>query len=430
MSLKLESVAGAAAEDAPRAGHVRWIVVGLLFLVNVLNYFDRQMLGVLKPLLSRELHWSEIGYGDIVFWFQASYALSYLAFGRFVDRFGAKAGLGLAFFVWSLAQIAHGFARTMTQFAMARMALGAGEGGVYPSGLRAVAEWFPRQERAFAIGLFNAGVNIGAIVTPLLVPVVVLALGWQAAFVLTGSLSLLWLAAWILIYSNPQTNKRVSAAELAFIGNSRDEPGKRIAWSAVVRRRETWAYAVGKFLIDPIWWFFLFWLPDFFAKRHGLDLKSFGVPLAGVYLFSDAGNVAGGWISSHLIGRGVSVDLARKSTMLVCALLATPVMALTYVDNLALAVAILAVATASHQAFSVNLFTIPSDVFPRAAMGSVVGFGGMCGAIGGMAMAKYAGWVLEKVGSFTPIFIVAGTAYLLALWSIHMLVPKLTRVNL
>jgi ACS family hexuronate transporter-like MFS transporter len=391
----------------------RWIVVFLLFLANVLNYFDRQMLAVLKPLLSGEMHWSEIQYGDIVFWFQASYALSYLAFGRFVDRFGAKLGFGVAFLIWSCAQIAHGLARSAFDFTLARMALGAGEGGVYPAGLSAVAEWFERRERAFATGLFNAGVNIGAIVTPLVVPVIVLTLGWRAAFVLTGSLSLLWLVAWILIYRAPQTSA---------------DTGPKIPWSVVLRKKETWAYAAAKFLIDPVWWMFLFWLPDFFAKRHGLDLKSFGPPLVAIYLVSDLGNVAGGYASSRLIKAGISPNAARKGTMLVCALLALPVAFAMYIDTLWPAVAVLALAAAAHQAFSVNLFTIPSDVFPRAAMGSVIGIGGMFGAAGGMVMAKYAGWVLDRLGTFTPMFVVAAFSYLLALLIIHLLSPKLEPV--
>ncbi len=414
---------------ALRIGHVRWIVVALLFLVNVLNYFDRQMLAVLKPLLSHEMHWNEIQYGDIVFWFQASYAASYLAFGRFVDRFGAKLGFAAAFLIWSFAQIGHGFARGAGDFIAARVALGAGEGGVYPAGLRAVAEWFPRRERAFATGLFNAGVNIGAVVTPLLVPVIVLTLGWRSAFVLTGSASLLWLVAWILIYGNPRASTLLGAAELAYIESDPADDTAKIAWNRVLRKKETWAYAIAKFIIDPIWWMFLFWLPDFFAKRHGLDLKSFGPPLVAVYLMSDAGNVAGGFVSSLLIRKGVSVNAARKATMLVCALLATPVAAAMYIDSLWLAVAVVGLAASAHQAFSVNLFTIPSDLFPRAAVGSVVGVGGMFGAIGGMAMAKYAGWALERLGTFTPIFIVAASSYLLALLAIQLLSPKLAPVK-
>ncbi len=408
-----------------RVGAVRWIVVALLFVAMVFNYVDRQMLGVLKPTLAAEFHWSETDYADIVFWFQAAYAVSYLAFGRFVDSVGAKVGFGVAFFLWSLAQIAHGAARNISDFILARVALGIGEGGAYPAGLTAVAQWFPKKERALATGLFNAGVNIGAIVTPLLVPVIVLSMGWRAAFVIVGAASMLWLVAWLLLYRSPRHHKGLSATELAHIESDPPDEVTKVPWRRVIMRRETWAYAVGKFTIDPIWWMFLFWLPDFLSKRHGLDLKTFGPPLVVIYLMSDAGNVIGGWISSALIKRGMSVNSARKFTMLGCALCAVPVAFTMFVDDLWVAVGIIGLATAAHQAFSVNLFTLPSDMFPRAAVGSVVGIGGMCGAIGGMAMAKYAGFVLETLGTYTPIFIVAASAYLVALLAIHLLSPRL-----
>ncbi len=409
-------------------GHRRWIVVALLFAALVFNYFDRQMLGVLKPMLARELHWSELQYADIVFWFQAAYALGYVAFGPVVDRFGAKAGFALAFLIWSVAQFAHGFARGISDFIAARMLLGLGEGGAYPSGLTAIAIWFPKKERAFATGLINAGVNIGTIVTPLVVPAIVLAFGWRAAFIFTGAASLLWLIAWLVIYRTPRKSKNLTAAELAYIESDAPDTITKIPWRAVLRKKETWAYAIGKFLIDPIWWMFLFWLPDFFAKRYGLDLKSYGPPLVAVYILSDAGNVAGGWFSSFLMKRGVRANRARKGTMLVCALLATPVAFAMYASNLWQAVAIIGLATAAHQAFSVNLFTIPSDLFPRAAVGSVVGIGGMCGSIGGMGIALFTGFVLETFHTYTPVFIVAASAYLVALAFIHMLTPRMKPV--
>ncbi len=413
---------------APRGGWVRWTVVALLFSAMVFNYFDRQMLAVLKPTLSREMHWRETQYADMVFWFQAAYAASYLLFGRVVDRVGARIGFAFTFAIWSIAQILHGAARGVMDFMLARVLLGLGEGGAYPSGLSAVAEWFPRQERALATGLFNAGVNIGAIVTPLVVPAVVLTFGWRAAFVLTGAASLVWLTVWLLVYRTPEQHKGLSAAELAFIRSDPPDTAAAIPFLRLLRMRETWAYAAGKFLIDPIWWMFLFWLPDFLAKRHGLDLKSFGVPLVVIYLMSDVGNLVGGWTSSALIRRGLSVNAARKLTMLGCAIAAAPVAFAMHADSLWLAVGIIGLATAAHQAFSVNLFTLPSDLFPRHSIGSVVGLGGALGAVGGMAMAKYAGWVLQEIGSYTPIFIVAACAYPTALLVIHLLSPRLTPV--
>lgn len=414
----------AAAGSLP-LGRRRWLVVGLLFAAMVINYVDRQTIGLLKGDLTRALGWSEGDYANIVFWFQASYAAAYLLWGRVIDRIGAKWGLGLAFLVWQLAHLAHAGARSLNGFIAARLMLGAGEGGAFPGSIKAVAEWFPKSERAFATGLFNAGSNIGAIVTPLVVPAITLAFGWQAAFIATGVAGLIWLPIWGLFYRRPRDHKQLSAAELAHIERDPPDVVGAVPWTRLLGKRETWAYAIGKFLIDPIWWMFLFWLPDFLSKRHGLDLKSFGPPLVVIYLLSDVGSVAGGWLSSRLMSRGWSVNRARKTTMLICALAATPVAFAAEVNSLWLAVGIIGLATAAHQGFSANLYTLPGDVFPRSAVGSVVGIGGMLGAVGGMLMAKYAGFVLDRLGSYTPIFLVAGSAYLLALAAVHLLSPRL-----
>ncbi len=410
--------------EAGRVGRYRWVVVGLLFAAMVLNYVDRQMIGVLKPTLQKEFGWSELTYADIIFWFQASYAVSYLLFGRFVDRVGARIGYATAFSIWTIGHMAHGFARGVGGFISARVFLGVGEGGGFPGGVKAVAEWFPKKERALATGLFNAGTNIGAIVTPLLVPAITLTMGWRMAFIITGVASFVWLPLWLLMYRRPEEHPRVSPAELAYIQSDGPDLAQKIGWMKIIRVKETWAYAIGKFLIDPIWWMFLFWLPDFLSKRYQLDLKSFGPPLVGIYLLSDVGSVAGGWLSSSMIKRGFSVNRARKLTMLICGIAVVPVPLAAYADSVWMAVAIIGVATAAHQAFSANLYTLPSDVFPRGAVGSVVGIGGMVGAIGGMAMAKYAGWVLDRIGTYTPIFVIAASAYLLALLVVHLLVPR------
>jgi ACS family hexuronate transporter-like MFS transporter len=425
-----EATAAAPAPEAGRVGNVRWIVVALLFTAMVINYVDRQMLGFLKPTLSKELGWSETNNADIVFYFQAAYAASYVLFGRFVDRVGAKIGYTVAFIVWTIGHVACGAARTVTEFSMARIVLGVGEAGGFPCGLKAVTEWFPKKERALATGIFNAGTNIGAIVTPLAVPGLVLTFGWQMAFVITGVVSLVWLPVWLIFYRNPRNHPRLKSAELAHIEQDPPDTSKPIGWVRLLTVKETWAYALGKFLIDPIWWFFLFWLPDFFAKRYGLDLMTFGPPLVAIYLLSDVGSVGGGWLSSSLIHRGMSINAARKTVMLICAIAVIPVAFAMYADNMWVAVGILGLATAAHQAFSANLYTLPSDVFPRNAVGSVAGFGGMVGAIGGMAMAKYAGYVLEKIGSYTPLFIAAASAYLIALLVVHVLSPKLTPVEI
>ncbi|MFV3130395.1 MFS transporter [Niveispirillum sp. KHB5.9] len=404
----------------------RWIVVALLFAATVINYVDRQMLGLLKPILSVEFGWTETDYADIVFTFQAAYAVFYLLFGRFIDVIGARWGYALAFTVWNFAHIAHAAASTLAQFMAARLFLGAGEAGNFPAGLKAVADWFPKKERALAVGLFNAGANIGAIITPLIVPVITLTWGWQAAFVVTGLLSFVWLGAWLAFYRTPETHKTISAEELAHIRSDAEPPlTHRIGWSVLLKRRETWAYAGAKFLTDPVWWLFLFWLPDFLSRTYGLDLKGFGPPLVAIYILSDVGSVAGGWFSSRLMKGGMGVNGARKFAMLACAAFVLPVVLATSVSNLWVAVLILGLATAGHQGFSANLLTLPSDLFPRAAVASVVGIGGMAGAVGGMLMSKFTGWVLDTTGSYTPILLVAAGAYPLALLLLHLLSPRL-----
>ncbi|BBD03026.1 MAG: MFS transporter [Alphaproteobacteria bacterium] len=415
-------------EDRPPTRY-RWVVVALLFAATAINYVDRQMIGVLKPTLSAEMAWSETDYANIVFWFQAAYAVGYLGFGRIVDLVGARFGYAIAVVIWTIAHMAHGGVHSVTQFAMARFGLGVGESGNFPAGIKAVTEWFPQKERAFAIGLFNAGANIGAIVTPLLVPWLTVAYGWRVAFYATGIFGVLWLIAWLALYRKPEAHKKISAEELAYIRQDPADPVQPIGWGRLITVRETWAYAIGKFCIDPIWWFFLFWLPGYLGTRYGLDLLSFGPPLVAIYLLSDLGSVAGGWMSGRLMKAGKSVNAARKLTMLLCACAVLPVFFAQSIDNLWVAVLIIGIATAAHQAFSANLYTLPSDLFPRGAVGSVVGIGGTVGAMGGMAMAKYAGYVLDSIGSYTPLFAVAASAYFVALAAVHLLSPRLERVS-
>ena len=415
---------------SPKASRYRWVICGLLFSATAINYIDRQIIGVLKPQLAHEFHWTETNYGDIVFWFQAAYAIGYLGFGRLIDQIGARLGYAAAVVIWTTAHMAHAVISSLTGFIFVRIGLGLGESGNFPAGLKAVAEWFPKGERALATGIFNAGSNVGAIITPLLVPAVTLAFGWRAAFIVTGLLTLAWLAAWLILYRAPQGHPRVNPAELALIQADPADPPTPIAWLRLLRVRETWAYALGKFLIDPIWWMFLFWLPDFFAKRHHLDLQHFGPPLAAVYILSDVGSVVGGWMSSRLMRSGRSLNLSRKLSMLIPALAVLPIVGAAYVENLWAATALVGLATAAHQAFSCNLYTLPSDVFPRRAVASVVGIGGAAGAIGGMLMAKYAGFILDSVGSYTPIFIVAGSVYLLARLAVQLLCPRYAPVSL
>ncbi|QYU69100.1 MFS transporter [Leptolyngbya sp. 15MV] len=405
----------------------RWVICALLFLATTINYIDRQIIGILKPTLSAEFGWSEQDYADIVFWFQAAYAIGLVTVGRVIDIVGVRWGYAIAVAVWSFFGMAHAAASSVATFAMARFGLGIGEAGNFPAAVRATADWFPKRERAFATGLFNSGSNVGAIITPLLVPwlVIDLALGWQAAFLITGALGFLWLIAWFVYYRQPEESPRVSPAELALIRSDPIEGDSKIKWAELAKHRQTWAFAIGKFMTDPIWWFFLFWLPDFFGKNYGLDLKTFGPPLVAIYLLADVGSIAGGWYSSFLIKRGWSINAGRKFAMLICALCVLPVSLAIYAENLFIAVAIIGLAAAAHQGWSANLFTLASDTMPRRAVASVVGFGGTAGAIGGMLMAQYAGYVLENTGSYTPIFLMIGSMYLLALLIIHLINPRL-----
>ena len=415
--------------QAPRASRYRWVICGLLFAATAINYVDRQMIGVLKPTLARELTWSESDYANIVFWFQVAYAVGYLSFGRIVDQLGARLGYALALVIWTLSHMAHGLASSVTQFALARFGLGIGESGNFPAGIRAVADWFPQKERAFAIGLFNAGANVGAIITPLVVPWLVLMFSWRIAFYVTGILGIAWLIAWWTMYRPPEQHPRVSGEELDWIRQDPPDPSRRIGWLQLLAVRETWAYAIGKFCIDPIWWFFLFWLPGYLFDRYHLDLRSFGLPLAAIYLISDLGSVAGGWMSSRLIRSGRSVNVARKITMLLCALCITPIFLAQGIDSIWGAVAIIGLATAGHQAFSANLYTFPSDVFARNAVGSVVGIGGTLGAIGGMSMALFTGYILETTHSYALLFAICAAAYFVALLAVHLLSPRLAVVT-
>jgi ACS family hexuronate transporter-like MFS transporter len=413
-----------------RVGKYRWVIVALLFVATVINYVDRQMLGVLKPLIQDEVGWSEIDYGNIVFYFQLTYSIFYLLFGAFVDKAGAKIGYGIAFVFWQLAHIAHAGARELGHWYIVRMALGIGEAGNFPGGLKAITEWFPKKERAFAIGVFNAGSNIGAIICPIVAPMIYHLWGWQMAFIITGVIGMFWIIAWLLIYKRPEEHPKVGAAELAHIQQDPPDDEKKVGWFSLLPKKETWAYSLGKFLIDPVWWMLLFWLPSFFKSTFTLDIPTYTVVLATVYLISDVGSVAGGWLSSTLIRRGASVNVGRKVAMLVCAVLAVPYLFITSIDNLWIATIVVGIVAAAHQGFSANLYAIPGDVFPRRANASVVGIGGMLGGVGGMIMAKSVGWVLETIGGYTQIFFVCGLIYLLALAVVHVLSPRLEPVRI
>jgi len=410
---------------APAVGRYRWRVCAMLLAATTINYIDRQVLGVLAPFLQDEIGWNEIEYGYIVTAFQAAYAIGLLCAGAVIDRFGTRIGYALAISVWSLAAMGHALAASVVGFIVARFALGLGEAGNFPAAIKTVAEWFPRRERAFAVGIFNAGSNIGAIVAPLMVPVVAAAWGWQAAFLCTGVLSITWLAVWLTTYRTPEQQPKLSAAELAHIRSDPPEPTVKIPWLQLLRHRQAWSFVAAKFITDPVWWLFLFWLGKFLASEYDLSLAKIGLPMIIVYLMADVGSIAGGWLAGRFIRLGWSVNRARKTAMLVCALCVAPVVFVTQVDNLWVAVALIGLAMAGHQGWSANVFTLPSDMFPRHAVASVVGIGGFAGAVGGMAMSMFTGAQLESTGSYARIFLIAGSAYLVALLVVHLLVPKL-----
>lgn len=414
---------GAEPASKPR-GQIRWFVCALLFAAVVLSYVDRLVLPTLKPLLQHRYGWSETGYADLAVWFQAAYGVSYLLFGRLVDRLGERIGYALAATLWTIGHMAHALFTSSSAMLIARIPLAIGEGGAFPAALAATNAWFPRSERALAIGIFNAGSNVGAIVTPLIVPIIAVTLGWRMAFIATGLLTLVWVVAWLGFYRTPEDHPRLSGEERAWIESEPAEVQRAVPWRTLLRLRQTWAYVAGRFLIDPIWWTFLFWLPDFFNRQFGVKMLDFGPPLVAVYLLADAGSIGGGWLSSRLLARGWTANRGRKTAMLVCALFALPIAFATHAPGLWSAVLLIGLACACHQGFSANVFAIPGDLFPRGTTGSVIGLGGLAGAIGGMLMARFAGSILEHVGSYQPIFLVASVAYLVALLAIHLLVPR------
>ena len=438
-------------QAAPRAGRVRWGICALLFLATTINYIDRQVIALLKGTLKGEFQISDSEYGVIVFCFQFAYALGFPLAGRLMDSLGVRRGFALAVGVWSVAAMAHAIAHwfpwltvraplveppffavltgAAAGFALARFALGIGEAGNFPACVKSVAEWFPRRERAFATGIVISGGNIGAVLAPLTVPWITRQWGWQWAFAITGAAGFVWLALWLRFYRAPGEHPRVSRAELALIRSDAEPDPPRVPWARLLPHRQTWAIALGKFLTDPIWWLYLFWVPDFLMRNHGLDLGAIALPVLVIYLVSDLGSIAGGWFSSMLIRHGRSVNVARKTALLACALAVVPVIFAAHTRSLWTAVALVSLAAAAHQAWAANIFTAASDMFPRQAVGSVVGIGGMTGGIGGMFIALLVGAILQRTGSYIAIFAIAGSVYLVALAVFHLLAPRMDPVK-
>ena len=407
--------------DRRRNSNVRWIICGLLFLAATVNCADRQVIGILKPTLQVQLHWSEVDYGHIIAAFQFAYALGYLLVGRLMDRTGSYRGFSFAVVFWSLAEMAHAFARSVTGFGIARSALGLGEGGSFPASMKTVGEWFPENERALATGIFNAGTNIGAVVAPLTVPWITIHYGWRWAFLATGALGFVWVVLWLVVYG--WAERRVHRGELSNI-TDRPEPIRGTSWAQLLTRRQVWAIAIGKFLTDPVWFLYLFWIPDFLNKTRGLGLLNLGLPLVVIYLASDVGSVSGGWLSGALIRRGWSVITARKTAMFVCACGVLPILFAVRASSLWMAVGLVGLAAACHQGWSANIYTLVSDMFPGNEVGSVVGIAGMAGAGGSMRIAEVVSHILQATGSYYTIFAIASCTYLVALGIIQVMVGK------
>ena len=409
----------------PRFGF-RWTIVALLFAATTVNYVDRQVLGILAPTLSRELHWSEADYAAIVSWWSVAYAIGLLGVGRLLDRIGVRRGFAAAVLVWSVAAMSHALARTVAGFSVARAFLGLGEAGNFPAANKTVAEWFPKRERALAFGIFNAGSNVGVVVAALLVPWITLALGWRWAFVATGTLDLLWLAVWLLVYQDPAKHPKVSPAELAYVRSDPPDPPGTVPWRRLLGHRQTWAFAIGKALTDPVWMFYLFWLPKFLDAKWGIRLSGLAVPLVVIYVVADLGSVGGGWLSTALMKRGWAANRSRKLAMLVAALLIVPTAFAPSAGTLWVAVAIVSVAAASHQWWSANLATTASDMFPRQAVASVTSIGWCAGMTSAIIFQRLTGALLQATGGdYAPIFGVLGFAYLTALALFHLLVPRM-----
>jgi ACS family hexuronate transporter-like MFS transporter len=418
---------------APARSSFRWTVCGLLFFATTVNYVDRQVLSMLADTLKVQIGWTAIEYSNITTAFSMAYMLGMLGAGRLLDKFGTRIGFAIAITVWSVAAMGHALATSAFTFGIARTLLGLGEAANFPACIKTVAEWFPRKERAHATGIFNSGSNIGAVVAPITVPWLAVTYGWQAAFIITGALGFLWLIAWLIFYGPPRGHKRVSPTELQLIeSDPADKAAASYPWKNLLPRRQTWAFGLGKFLTDPVWWFYLFWLPMYFQETFHLKLTQLPIPMLVIYNASSVGSIGGGWLSSSLINRGWTVNGARKMAMFVCALCALPVFYVPYADKTSMweVVAVLSLAMAAHQGFSANLFTTTSDMFPRAAVGSVVGIGGAMGALGIALMQKLAGYVVQWTGSYSILFMISASAYLVALLVIHLFSPKLAQAEL
>ena len=422
---------------ATPAGKVRWIICAVLCGAIILIYIHRNVVSVLQgDTFIKVYGWNTIDFSHIGMAFTAGYAIGLVGAGRFLDRVGVRLGFLIAVLFWTVIAVGHGLihflpaSSALNGLLGARFLLGIFEGAFFPAAIRATAEWFPKSERAFSTGIFNAGSAFGALLSPLIVPLIVGKWGWPMAFYLAGGLGVVWIISWLALYREPEKDPRLSAAELQFIRADQEPKIKSLPWRQIIGYKQTWAFSIGKFMTDPIWWFYIFWLPSFLHSRFNVDLKHFGPPLVIVYLMADAGSIAGGWLSSKLISNGWSINLARKTTMLICALCILPILSVSYINNMWLAIFLIGLAAASHQGWSANIFTLASDVTPKPAISSVVGFGGMAGALGGVLFQQFVGKVVDKTHTYFIPFVIAGLAYISVLIVIQFMLPRLEPMKL
>lgn len=423
-----------------KRGNFRWIVVALLFFATTINYIDRQVIGLLKPTLEREFNWSEIDYSRIVMSFSVTYAIGILLFGRIIDKVGTKLGYTISILFWSITAMLHSLVRGTAGFILVRAGLGLGESGNFPAAIKAIAEWFPKKERALATGIFNSGASIGAVVSPIIIPIILSMYGWKEAFIITGALGFIWLVFWLLFYETPARKKRLSRKEYEYIHSDQagvSEEKISIKWIDLLRYRQTWTFIIGKFLTDPIWWFFLFWLPSYFSSAFSLDLSKPSLQLGVIYLATTIGSIGGGYLSSRMIKKGWMVFKARKTTLLVAAICVVPILFAKYVTDIWVAVGLISLASAAHFAWSANIFTVASDMFPKKALSSVIGIGGMAGSVGGILFPILVGYLLDYykhleniTTGYNILFVICGCAYLLAWIIIHFLTPTMEPVQL
>ena len=426
-------------------GKYRWTICALLFFATTINYLDRAVIGLVKEYLDVEFKWSKTDYANITVAFQLAYAIGMMGAGRLIDTLGTKLGYALSLLTWSIAAMGHALVGNTAGFIVARAALGITESGNFPAAIKTTAEWFPKKERALATGIFNSGTNIGAILAPLSVPFIADNYGWRWTFIITGAIGLIWLVFWFIMYEIPTKHPKLNKAEFDYIHSDKDEiiaddaPTDKVSWFRLLQFKQTWAFALGKFLTDGVWWFYLFWLPDFLKEQYQLTKTGLSLPIALVYSIATIGSIFGGWLPMYLIKQGWPVFRARKTSMLIYAFAATPVVfaQLTGTYSMWYPILFIGFACSAHQAWSANIFTTVSDMFPKRTIGSVIGIGGFAGGLGGILVTKIAGYLFDYYKNLGAIetgyyimFIICGSLYLIAWGIMHLLVPKMEKVEI